>query len=174
LKEIADAELYLRYTAMQALGSVRNENLAPRIAAYLEGNLNHSDAQVADAAIRGYALLRRQAAVSSLAKALDGNRSRPDGYGQELCTTIVQMMKTHGDANAAPHLVRELDRVGPGKWGIAYGSEVIAALAVFKTPAARAAANAYADRLTAELPDDPLARRYYETCIAEARAAAKP
>jgi HEAT repeat protein len=174
LKTIADAPLYLRYAAMQALGSVKNKAFTPQIASYLGGHLTHPDSQVADAAIRGLAALKGPGAVPALAKALTGNRKRPDGYEQELCTTIVHMMKAHGDKTAVPHLVKELHQVAKGKWGIGYGAEVIAALAAFKTPQAREAAGAYADRLTAEIPDDPLAKRYYETCIAEARAVAKP
>jgi len=50
---------------------------------------------------------------------------------------------------------------------------LLAAMAHADTPEGRAAALAYAERLAARLPKDPMARKYYETKISEARAVAE-
>jgi hypothetical protein len=50
---------------------------------------------------------------------------------------------------------------------------VIAALAKIATPEARAAAGAYAERLETSMPEEPMARKYYEQKIAEARRVAE-
>ena len=172
LFEIARSELYLRYKAIEALGTVRNRNMSSLIDEYLTANLADPDSQAAIAAIRGLAEFKGSRAVPALAAALEANHERKDGYEQEICSTILTMMKEHGDKTAVPHMIAELDMVAPGKWGLGYGNKVISAMSAFSAPDARKAAAEYADRLEKEIPEDPLAKRYYEESIAKARALA--
>ena len=69
-------------------------------------------------------------------------------------------------------LCKQLERPGVKGWTLAYGSRVVKALADINDSGAKTALNAYADRLAAARPDDPMAGRYYDIRIAEARTAA--
>jgi hypothetical protein len=172
LMAVGDAGVYASYAAVEALGELRKPALATEARTYLERKLADPDSQLARAAIAGYSRLLGPSATPELVAALDRNRERTDGYQELVCLTIVRCLAAQPEPSAVKSLEGELERVGCGVWGLEYGSEVVAALGRIGTPAARAAAGRYADRLAAEMPNDPLAKRNSEDRIAEARSVA--
>lgn len=175
LMALGDEKAYLNRFAVEALGGVRPSSPAQRsrVADYLRAKLAEGDALVLCAAIRGLARLLGEAAVPELTAVIKKNRVRADGHEDMVCTSAVRALKDLASARAAPALVAELGRSEEKGWSLEYGSELLAALGRIGTPGARAAAAAYADRLAARVPHDPLARQHVEAKVKEARAAAQ-
>ncbi|MBN1672668.1 MAG: hypothetical protein JXR37_16620 [Kiritimatiellae bacterium] len=168
---VADAGVYVSYTAVEALGETREPALARRARQYLAARLAHEDAQFARASIAGYARLLGRDATAGLVQALAANRTRADGYEAQVCLDIVNWLAANPDEAATAALAAELERPGRGVWSLDYGRAVVKALAGIGGHAAREAAGRYVKRLLSEMPADPLARREYLAGVREARAA---
>ncbi|HOX07163.1 MAG TPA: hypothetical protein PK280_12235, partial [Planctomycetota bacterium] len=165
---------YLNRAAVEALGSagaVAPEQRA-RVIAYLQARLADDDAMIVCAAVRSLGSLQGAAAVPALAAVIRDNRQRPDGHGEMVCTAAVNALGQTGSAQAGPALAAELGRSEDKGWSLEYGSRVLAALVRTNAPEGPAAALAYAERLSARLTGNGMARKHLEARIAEARAAA--
>lgn len=173
LTAVANARIYLNWAAVESLGSFRGTQSELAAKQYLYPRINDEDSQIACAAIRGYATLAGTEAIPALAQALQTNRTRPDGHQEIVCSAIVKAMQETGSTDTVPALRAELERSNEKGWSLEYGSKLVAALRFNVNDEARAAMTAYADRLQATIPEDKLAKKYYEDKIAEARAAAK-
>lgn len=174
LTALGDERTYLNGAAVRALGAVRDPALKPGVEKYLAARVQHEDSAIACAAARSLAAIRGEAAIPDLALALRANRRRPDGHQEMVCSAIVKALEETGSPLAVPPLAAELERSGDKGWSLEYGSKIVHALRQLRTPEAGAAVSAYADRLEARKPADPLAGAYYAEKIAEAREAAGP
>jgi hypothetical protein len=157
---------------VEALGAFGGSPEKPAVERYLKGKLDSDDSQIACAAIRGYATLMGTAAVPELSAMLGRNHERPDGHQEIVCSAIVKALQETGSTEATPALIGELRRSEEKGWSLEYGSRLVEALRFLKTPDGGKAMIAYADRLEARKPSDPLAKQYFEDKIAEARRAA--
>ena len=172
LKATANAEIYLNWAAVKALGEIRNPSSAAMAADFLREKLSDSDSRVACEAIRSYGRLMGEKAVDGIGPAIAMNRGRPDGHEELVATAAVQTLNEIGSKKAEAILVEELDR-GAGKgWSLEYGSRLVTALEAVGGEQGHRAVLTYASKLSDGMPDDPLAREYYETKIAKAREAA--
>ncbi|MHC4862333.1 MAG: HEAT repeat domain-containing protein [Planctomycetota bacterium] len=169
LMEIGDAKTYVNRYAVEALGQVADPMLRDEIVPYLKKKLGDGDALVLCAAVRALGALAREDAVSPIVAAMGANRERHDGHEEMVCTAAVRTLGEIGSSGAVPALAGDLARVPEGVWGLEYGSEVVAALGKIDDPEGLAAVASYADRLEANLPEDSMPRKYYETKIDEAR-----
>lgn len=172
LTALGDEGCYLSWVAVEALGSVTQPSLKDVIVDYLKGKLSDDDPRVAEAAIRAYGSLAGEEAVSSIAAAIRGNRSRADGYGEIVNAVAARTLGAIGSRAAVPILAAELSRAGSGAWDFEYGSQLVAALGQIDAAGARRAIGTYAAWMSSHLPQDPMARRYMERKIDEARRAA--
>jgi hypothetical protein len=172
LTRLGDEGCYLSWVAVEALGSVSQPALKVSIAEYLKGKLSDDDPRVAEAAIRAYGRLAGEDAVSSIAAAIRGNRSREDGYGEIVNAVAARTLGSIGSRAAVPILAAELSRAGSGAWDFEYGSQLVAALGRIDAAEARRAIGRYLAWMSSHLPRDPMARRYVERKIDEARRAA--
>jgi HEAT repeat protein len=187
LSALGDEGCYLSWVAVEALGSVSQPALKTSIVEYLKGKLSDDDPRVAEAAIRAYGRLAGEDAVSSIAAAIRRNRSRADGYGEIVNAVAARTLGTIGSSAAVPILASELSRANSGAsgaprrgarnrnsgaWDFEYGSQLVAALGRIDAAEARRAIGTYAAWMSSHLPQDPMARRYVERKIDEARRAA--
>jgi len=168
LAAVGDAEVYLNWAAIEALGRVRDEAARP----YLLATLRHDDARRANAAVRALAQHAGVGAVAPLAAFIRANRARPDGYGEMLRGSAVQELGRIGDAAAMPVLLEELGRVGASGWSFDYGRVLIEAMRQVPGLGGREAVRDYARRIMAACPAAPLGRHCFERAAAEALAAA--
>jgi hypothetical protein len=173
LRAIGDERVYLNYAAVEAVGHFSGTPLQTAAGAYLKGKLANPDSQVLCAAIRAYARLLGEEAVPGLAEVLKNNRERPDGHEEIVCTAAVNALRDVCSPAAVPALLVELERSEEKAWSLEYGSQLLEALQKIGTPNGKAGAAAYAQRLSARIPDDPLAKAYFEKKIAEAQEIAK-
>ena len=169
LMALGDAHLYLNRYAVEALGNYRDADTRR----YLQEKLREPDALVVCAAVRALARSAGAGAVPDIAAVIRNNRRRADGHDEMVCQAAAETLGHIASARAVPVLAEELLRSEEPGWSKEYGSAVIVALKNIGAPEGRAAMLAYADRLEARLPDDPLARAYFEAKIREARAAAE-
>jgi HEAT repeat protein len=174
LMALGNERAYLNSAAVEALGAVRSAELRPGVEKYMAAKLEHDDSQLACAAARSLARLKGAAAVPELAAALVRNRQRADGHQEIVCSAIVKALEEICSPAAVPALSGELARSEERGWSLEYGSRIVGALRQMRTPEGGAATSAYAGRLEARKPADPLARRYFEEKIAEARSAVAP
>jgi hypothetical protein len=172
LKAAGDARVYLNHAAVEAIGNFAKSPEKPAAGAYLQGKLSDPDSQIASAAIRAYARLMGEASVPELAAALKNNRERPDGHQEIVCTAAVKALQDTGSAAAVPVLIAELARSDEKGWSLEYGSRVLDALRPTATPEGRTGAAGYAARLSARIPEDKLAKAYFEEKISEAQKVA--
>jgi hypothetical protein len=154
LKAVGEARVYLNWAAVEAIGSFAKSPEKPAAAAYLQGKLSNQDSQLACAAIRGYATLMGEVCIPELADVLRNNRERPDGHQEIVCAAAVKALMETGSTAAVPALLGELARSEEKGWSLEYGSNVLAALLAIGTAGGRAGAAAYAQRLSARIPED--------------------
>lgn len=173
LTKLGDEGCYLSWVAVEALGSVNRSSRRDAIIEYLKGKLSDDDPRVVEAAIRAYGRLAGEEAVSSIAAAIRGNRSRADGYGEIVNAVAARTLGAIGSKAAVPILASELSRArNSGAWDYEYGSQLVAALGRIESVEARRAIGTYAAWISSHLPQDPMARSYMERKIEEARRAA--
>lgn len=172
LMSIGNAEIYLNREAVEALGAFAQSPDKQAVAAYLREKMGSQDSQMACAAANGYARLMGDEGVAELAMALNHNRERPDGHQELVQTSIVIALGEMASATAVEPLKAELGRSDDSDWRMDYGSEVVKALRRLATEDGRKAMLAYADRLAARIPSEPMAKQYFEAKISEARTAA--
>jgi HEAT repeat protein len=172
LKALGDERCYLSWVAVEALGAVDRPSARRQILAYLAGKMTDDDPRVAEAAIRAYGRLAGEAAVGTIAAAVRANRGRPDGYRDLVNAAAARTLGALGSQAAVPILAEELARARVGAWDYEYGSKLVAALALIEHASAKRAIQAYAAWIGANLPQDPMARRYVTEKIDEARRAA--
>lgn len=169
LMALGDAHLYLNRYAVAALGSYRDADTRR----YLKEKLRDPDARIVCAAVRALASSAGAAAVPDLADVIRKHRRRADGHGDMVCQAAAETLGHIASPQAVPILTKELLRSEEPGWSKEYGSTVISALKNIGNADGLTAILAYADRLAGRIPEDPLARDYFETKIKEARAAAK-
>jgi HEAT repeat protein len=162
LMALGNERAYLNRAAVEALGAVRGAALRPGVEEYLSAKLVNDDSQLACAAARSLARLKGAAAVPELAAALVSNRQRADGHQEIVCSAIVKALEEICSPAAVPALSTELARSEEQGWSLEYGSRIVLALRQIRAPEGGAAASAYAVRLEARKPADPLARKYFE------------
>ena len=173
LMAVADSEIYMRRYAIPALGRVQNNDLKDDIAEYLNAQLDHTDAVQICESIRALAGANRETAVEPVVRTLKKNKTREDGHQDMVQTAAVESLGNIGSPKAAEALTAELKRSGEKGWSLEYGSVVLIALVRCDPTTAAQAAAAYADRLSENIPDDPMARAYIEKKINEAREIAR-
>ena len=172
LMAAGDADLYLNFAAVEALGSVTN----PAVADYLAGKTHDRDPRVISAAVRGLASLRGAEAVDVIAKVLADNRRRPDGYEDVVCAACVDAFGTTRAPGAIATLAEELAETVGKTLDYDYGSKVVAALRSIGDAAAVPALKAYVARLQASqaaMADNPMGQQYLDTKIKESQEAAE-
>jgi HEAT repeat protein len=172
LMKLGDEDTYLNYAAVEELGTVANPAMKQPIVNYMRGKLAAQDLKVLAAAIKNLGKLLGSDAVPLLAEVIRQNRVRGDGFELMVLTGAVETLGQIGSADAVPILMEELGRSEEKGWSLAYGSDVVEALGRLNTPAGKQALIAYADRLQARRPNDPLAGPHFDKKIAEARQAA--
>jgi HEAT repeat protein len=172
LMALGDEETYLNFAAVEVLGKVRNPALRTTLADYFRGKLGAQDLKVLSAAITSYGRLMGHDAVAALAEVIRNNRVRGDGFETMVLTAAVETLGQISSAAAAPVLIEELERSEEKGWSLEYGSAVVEALGRLNTAEGNAALLAYAARLEARRPNDPLAGAYFDGKIAETRRAA--
>jgi len=172
LMTLGNEQTYLNWAAIEALGSVPGDPHRPAVLEYLKGKCADSDARTLCAALRSLARQARENAVPDIAAAMERNRVRPDGHEQMVLNAAVEALRSTGSPRIALPLVAELGRSEEKGWSPEYGSLLVAALRPYGTDEVRTAIRAYADRLSARMPQDPMAREYFRKKIDEARAAA--
>lgn len=172
LMALGDSDSYLNFAAVEALGNIKNAAGKQRIVNYLSGKLAAQDLKVLSAAIRSYGELRGGQAVPELAELIRRNRVREDGFEYMVLTAAVRTLRRIGSRDAVPILSEELERSEQKGWSLEYGSELVEALDAIGSEESRKALLAYAERLSARVPDDPLAGTYFRQKISEAEAAA--
>lgn len=170
LMALGNEQVYLNAKAVEVLGRCSD----PRVPEYLKARLAHEDFSIATAAIRAYGRNQEEKAVPELVAAVVKNRVRPDGYQLQVCSEAVQALGRMGPAAAAavPGLAGELGRCGEKGWNPQYGSVLVTALGNIGGAEAKRAIETYAGNLSGMIPSDPMAKKYFEDRIAEARAAA--
>ena len=167
LMALGDAEIYVNRYAVEALGQARGLDVRH----YLETKLTDPDALILCAAVRSLGKVAGEKAIPELANVLKQNHERADGHDEMVCTAVVKTFEHIGSVRAVPVLSKELARSEKKGWSMEYGSAIIAALKNGDSPDGRKAMADYAARLSARIPDDPMARKYFETKIAETKAA---
>jgi len=170
LTAAAEARIYLNWAAVRSLGDLEGAGLKNRAAEFLRGKTCDPDMRVACEAIRGCGRLLGEEAVPVVAASIEKNRNRPDGHGDIVAETAVEVLGEIASPEAVPVLTAELQRPEVLEGHLEYGSELVRALSRTGTPEAKKAIAAYAEELEERIPDDRLAGKYYETKIAEARA----
>jgi hypothetical protein len=165
---VAGRPTYLNRFAVESLGAMRGNPAEAEVRVLLTTNLDNADALMATASIRAYGRLCRETAVPALAGVLARAGDRQDGFCEMVASAAVETLAGLGSADAVPVLAGELGRAGNAPWSLEYGSRVIRALEQLNGTTAAADIRAYAARLTAARPADPLAGGYYDTKIAEA------
>ncbi len=173
LMAVADSEIYMRRYAIPALGRVQKNDLKDDIAKYLNAQLDHTDAVQICESIRALAGVNRKTAVEPLVRTLKKNKNREDGHQDMVQTAAVESLGNIGSPEAADALASELKRSGEKGWSLEYGSVVLIALVRCDPTTAAQAAAAYADRLSENIPDDPMAKAYIEKKINQAREIAR-
>ena len=168
LMALGEAQIYVNRYAVEALGG----SPGPRVREYLQQKLADSDALLACAAIRALGRSADDAAVAMLAQALVNNRGRPDGHDELVCTAAVETLGLTASGKAESPLIAELKRSEIPGWSLEYGTAVVLALSKVGGAAGRQEMGAYADRLAARSPADPMAKASYDRKIIEARVAA--
>lgn len=172
LKAVGDAETYLNYAAIEALGRAR----LPGVTEYLAEKLSNPDSRVVCAAVKSLATLEGAKAVSKIGVTLKANRSRSDGHQDLVCGTCVEALGAIGVPAAIPLLGAELKETRGVTLSYTYGSQVVAALKKIGDPAGRPVLLEYADQLAVEAkskPPDPMVQEYLQGLIREARNAAE-
>jgi hypothetical protein len=167
LIEIAQSGTYLNWYAIQAMSGFTGETT--ELSDYLSKNLNAPEARFASYSIQSYTKLLREKSTPELIQALAQNRERPDGYSYNIQGVIVESLGDIAPREASIQFMNELTRSNELGWSLEYGSKLVYALERSRTPQAFVAGHEYADRLKAKSPADPLAKKYFETKIAEAR-----
>lgn len=160
---------------LEALGQVDNPANKPAAAEKARAHFADRSIAAVGAALNAYARLKGDAGVGDISGFIRTNWNRPDGYGEQVCSSAVQALGAVRTPAAVGALVAELQRVGEPGWLPDYGSVVVATLARQRSPEVRPALMAYAEGLAAKMPgpDNPPGRKYIEEKIAEARAAAE-
>ncbi len=172
LMAIGKANIYLSGEAVELLAGIYSDAHNARIDEYLTERLADPDVRIARSAVKAYGTRKGGEGAQEMVAALEKNRTRPDGYGVEVRTEIVKALKEIAEPTAVPGLKKEFDQAGKEDWSLEYGSEIVSALRVTGTGDAKAAITGYADMLAKRIPEDPLAKKYFEDKIAEARKAA--
>lgn len=173
LKATADAEIYLNWAAVKAMGDIRDSRLQDEAAAFLAAKFRDPDSRIVCESIRSYGKLRGEQAVEEIVEAIKANRVRPDGHQDIVANAGVKLLGEIASPKAFPFLKEETGRATETNWNLEYGSEIIRAMKNIAIPEARNAMLAYADLLSARIPEDPLAKKYFEDKIAEAKASAQ-
>lgn len=172
LKAVGDAETYLNYAAIEALGHVRDSGVTE----YLVAKLGDPDSRMVCAAVKSLAALEGAKAVPGIGVTLKANRSRPDGHQDLVCGTCVEALGAIGVPAAIPLLGAELKETRGVSLSYAYGSQVVAALKKIGDPAGRPVLLGYAAQLAVEAnnkPPDPMVQAYMQGLIREAQDAAE-
>jgi len=169
LKQVAEARVYLNFAAVEAMGNFRESPQHPAAAAYVRSRMSDPDSKIACAATRAFARLEGADAIPELGMTIEENRERPDGHDEIVCTTTLEALRDICSPSSAPILIEELERSEERGWNLEYGSTVLSALRVAQTEEGRKAAAAYAERLSDRIPEDKMARAYFEKKIAEAQ-----
>ena len=169
LKQVAEARVYLNFAAVEAMGNFRESPQHPAAAAYVRSRMSDPDSKIACAATRAFARLEGADAIPELGMTIEENRERPDGHDEIVCTTTLEALRDICSPSSAPILIEELERSDERGWNLEYGSTVLSALRVAQTEEGRKAAAAYAERLSDRIPEDKMARAYFEKKIAEAQ-----
>ena len=173
LKALGNEKTYLNWAAIEALGRTPRGPSTPDVAEYLESKLFDSDPRVVGAAMVGLARLAGEGAIPAIADAMKRNQVRPDGFQEVVLSMGVAALETIGSPKGVPVLTAELARSEEKGWTLEYGSRVVTAIGRLGTTEGSDAAEAYARRLAARVPTDPLAAGYFTKKIDEARAAAR-
>ena len=172
LMTLGSEKTYLNWAAIEALGRIPKGAATPEVAEYLESKLFDADARVVGAAMIGLANVSGEGAIPSIADAMKRNRVRPDGFQELVLSMGVSALETIGSPKGVPVLTAELARSEEKGWTLDYGSRVISAIGRLGTAEGSNASEAYANRLAARFPTDPLAAGYFTKKIDEARAVA--
>jgi hypothetical protein len=170
LMALGDERIYLNRVAVEALGALPSDRHRQVVVEYLKGKLSDPDARVLCAALRSLVLQSGEAAIPAIAGVMERNRVRADGHQEFVLTAAVEALNLLHSAQTVPALAAELGRSEEKGWSMEYGSKLIAALGQMGTPEGRQASAAYAGRLAAKMPSDPLASAYFEKKIAEAQS----
>ena len=171
LEALGSAQVYLSFDAVEALGSARAATQArPEVAEYLRAKLDSADAVMACAAVRGLSRLEGADAVPSLIKLLEGRR---EGYEEIVEAAVVDALGDIGSPQAVAALVAQLARSEEPGFNLEQGSRIVRALGRINADGTATAAGAYAERLAARVPEDPLAKPYMESKLTEAQALAR-
>lgn len=172
LEGLGDAQNYLNYAAVTALGKVQ----APGVTDYLKSKLTDGDPRVLSAAVGSLAKQQGAAAVQDITAVVKRNRQRADGFQDTVCAACVQALADTKSPLAIPLLDAELRESVGTTLQYAYGSQVVQALAVINNSAARPVLLAYANRLTVQAQkagDNPMGQLYLQEKIREALTAAE-
>ena len=172
LMAVGDADTYLNFAAVEALGTVKGK---PAVDEYLNAKLAAADARVLCAAVRSLAAIEGEKAVPAIGRVLKENRQRPDGYQDDVSAACVESLGAIGSASAVPILKAEFDEVVGITLMYSYGSKVVKALQQIGDPAAQPILMAYADRLdkaAGGMLDNPMGQQYLTGKAKEAREAA--
>jgi len=173
LMALGNEKTYLNWAAIEALGTIPNEYCRPDVIEYLKSKLSDPDARVLCSALRSLALQACEAAIPDIAATMEHNRVREDGFQEMVLGAGVTALEQIWSPRIVPVLAAELERSDEKGWSLQYGSHIVAALRRIGSAEGRAAAAAYAGRLAARRPDDPIAGAYFAKKIAEAQAAAQ-
>jgi hypothetical protein len=173
LMALGREKTYLNWAAIEALGRIPKGAFHAEVVEYLESMLFDADARIVGAAMIGLARAAGEGAIPAIADAMRRNRVRPDGFQEIVLSMGVSALETIGSPKGVPVLTAELARSEDKGWTLEYGSRVVTAIGRLGTTEGSEAADAYASRLAARFPTDPLAAAYFTKKIDEARAAAR-
>ena len=171
LEAIGKANIYLSGEAVGLLAGIYSDTHNARIDKYLVERLADPEVRIARAAIVAYGTRKGSEGVNEMIAALEKNRTRPDGYEIDVRTAIVKSLQEIADPMMVPGLKKEFGEAVKENWDLNYGSEIVTALKLTGTKDAKAAITEYADTLSKRIPEDPMAKKYFEDKIAEARKA---
>ena len=135
LKLLGNRNTYLNYAAVEALGCVKADD----VQGYLVAKLTDPDARVICAAVRSLAAVAGVNAVDSIGAVLRANRSRPDGYQDNVCGACVAALGSIRSAAAVPLLKAEFEETVGVTLMHEYGSKVVNALRQIGDKSARPA-----------------------------------
>jgi hypothetical protein len=172
LMALGNAETYLNWAAVEALGDCTNTAVEP----YLLGKLDHPDPRVLAAAVVSLAKVAGERAVADIAATLARNHVRPDGHEDMVCGACVAALALTRSPAALPALEAELQHTVGTSLGYDYGSRVVAAVAGIRDPRTGPILLSYVDKLTValtDMPSNPLGQQYVRTKIEETRQAAE-
>ncbi len=170
LKAIANASIYLNWKAVKALGELKDPILRSEAASFLVTKFGERNVRVACAAMEVYSRLKGAEAVEPIQNAIISSRDRPDGYHFRIAETGVELLGNIASPETIPFLLKESLNLGDN---LEYGSVIVKALQNISTDEARDAILVYANDLRSQIPDDPLAKGYFEEKISEAEACAR-